>query len=335
MPGATPEPPVVEFAIPAYGDGALLRQAVDGVLRQDAPNWRLTVVDDRAGTEPAGTPGEAAVDTLGAELAALADPRVSYLRNPVNLGINRNFQRCLEVATAELVVLLGADDRPLPDYVRTVTEVARAHPDVDLIHPGVRVIDARGEPHRPVGDRIKAAMRTRVPRGRQVRVTGGERLAASLLRGNWMYFPSIAFRREAAVRHGFRPGYDVVLDLDLYLRMLLDGSRVAMVRRVCFEYRRHAASLSSTEALSGDRFDEELRYFAEVRADLRAAGWNAAARAAGWHVTSRLHALLVAPAALRAGDRARLRRIAAHAFGRTPAVPGQRVAASLPERSTR
>ena len=122
---------VVDDVLPAYGDGALLREAVRSVLAQDVPHWRLTVVDDRADAPP---------DDLGAWLDALGDPRVRYLANPVRLGINRNFQRCLELATAPLVVVLGADDRMLPHYVRVVSEAAARHPDAAWIHPGVRVI---------------------------------------------------------------------------------------------------------------------------------------------------------------------------------------------------
>jgi glycosyltransferase involved in cell wall biosynthesis len=308
---------LVDVMIPAYGDGPLLRQAVDSVLGQDSSRWRLTVIDDYGDppTEPGGHTGAGSVpEPLPEYLAALGDHRVRYLRNPYNLGINRNFQRCLSEADAELVVLLGADDRLRPDYVRTVLEAAERFPDVAWIHPGVRVIDADGRPALPLADRTKAVLRPQAGRGR---VMGGELLTASLLRGNWMYFPSVAFRREIVQDYGFRDGFDVVLDLDLYVRMLMDGHRAVLLGHVCFEYRRHAASLSSAEALSGDRFDEELRYFAQVRARARQLGWSRAARAAGLHPTSRLHALALIPSAIKDGDRALSRRLSWHALGTT------------------
>ncbi|MEJ2579503.1 MAG: glycosyltransferase, partial [Kineosporiaceae bacterium] len=219
--------------IPAYGGGDLLRAAVRSVLDQDSPRWRLTVIDD-GGDDP----------DLSGFLAGLDDDRIRYRRNPDNLGINRNFQRCVDEARADLVTVLGGDDRLLPDYVRTVTEAAEHHPGAAWIHPAVRVIDGDGRPALPLADRIKAVLR---PRVRGARVLGGERLAASLLQGNWMYFPSVAFRREVVQKYGFRPGYDVVLDLDLYLRMLFDGHQAVLLGHTCVEYRRHAASLSSTE----------------------------------------------------------------------------------------
>lgn len=306
---------VVDVLVPAYGDGPLLRTAVASVLDQTAPSWTLTVVDD-------GPADPALVEWV----AGLADPRVRYLHNEENLGINRNFQRCVELAAHDLVVLLGADDRLLAGYVAAVSAAAAAFPQAAFVQPGVRVIDGEGVTVRPLGDRVKSTLAPRV-RGR--RLLGGEQLAASLLRGNWMYFPSVAFRREPLQRHGFRRGYDVVQDLDLYLRMLLDGAQLVLLEEVCFEYRRHAASLSSTEAESGGRFAEELAFLAEARARATERGWPRAARAASTHLTSRLHALARAGSAVRGGRLDTARTLAGLALDvrgralRRPASPGQ------------
>src|SRR5664279_4166137 len=95
----------VDVMVPAYGDGPLVREAINSVLAQDDKHWRLTVIDDAAAIEH----GE-----LEQWLAGLGDSRVRYLANPQRLGINRNFQRCADESTAEWVVILGADDRLLP-----------------------------------------------------------------------------------------------------------------------------------------------------------------------------------------------------------------------------
>jgi GT2 family glycosyltransferase len=296
---------VVDVLIPAYGDSPLLREAVASVLAQDDPRWTLTLVDD---------------GPVDADLAAWClglGSAVRYLHNPRNLGINRNFQRCVDLSTGDLVVLLGADDRMLSGYVAAVIAAADHFRGVAMVQPGVRVIDGQGQPVRPLGDRVKSLLAMRVHGSRLV---GGEELAASLLRGNWMYFPAVAFRRDWLKRHGFRPGYDVVQDLDLYLRLLLDGARVVLLEEVCFEYRRHDASLSSTRAHTGERFDEELSFFHEVHTRMADRGWRRAARAADLHLASRLHSASRAAAAARSGDGRGTRRFVAQALVR-PAGP--------------
>ena len=106
---------VVDVMLPHYGRLDLVQETVRSVLAQDDPNWRLTVVDDS---------GELPDDGLGDWCAGLGDPRVRYLRNRRNLGINRNFQRCVTLVEHELAVIIGSDDLMLPGYVGTVR---RAH----------------------------------------------------------------------------------------------------------------------------------------------------------------------------------------------------------------
>jgi glycosyltransferase involved in cell wall biosynthesis len=269
----------IDIMLPAYGDNALVRETIASVLAQDDPRWRLTVIDD--------APGD-----LKSWVAELGHEKIRYLPNERRLGINRNFQRCADEATEELVMLLGADDRLLPDFVARVHAAAEQHPAVAFFHTNAIVIDENGQPAMPLADKIK-----RLVSIKGGVVTGGERLATSLLHGNWMYFPSVVFRRDVLKKHGFREGHDIVLDLDLYLRILLDGGRVVLFDRPGIEYRRHAASLSSATAGTGARFDEERDYFAETATAMAAAGWPRAARAARWHLTSRLHAAAKALAA--------------------------------------
>jgi glycosyltransferase involved in cell wall biosynthesis len=294
---------LVDITVPAYGDGELLREAVRSVMDQRDDHWRLTVIDDRASTSDT----RALCDWLGSQCG----DRVRVIENPQRLGINRNFQRCFDESSADLVQVLGADDRLLPDFVGRVRDAAIDHPEATWFHTGATVIDGAGRTSAPLADRVKRAVSIRVPSDRTV---GGEELATSLLRGNWMYFPSVVFRREIVAVHGFRPGYDIVLDLDLYLRLLVAGEQCLLFAHPGIEYRRHAESVSSEGADDGSRFAEEIRYFAEVEADMRDRGWPRAERAARLHLTSRLHSMVRAAGLARSGRWNSARRFAGHAF---------------------
>lgn len=270
----------VAVMIPAFGDSSQLREAVRSVLAQDDDGWTLAILDD--GPE----------DRALAEWVRGLDGRIAYRRNDPSLGINRNFQACVDRADGDLLVVMGADDRMLPSYVTVMRRAAARHPGAAWFHPRVRVIDADGRPARPLADRIKARLAIRPPA-----VVAGEQLAVSLLRGNWMYFPAVTFRTDVVRRHGFRNGHDIVLDLDLYLRMIVAGESAVLVDDECFEYRRHDESLSSQQRTTGLRFAEERDYFAEQEHMMRLQGWPRAARAARAHLTSRLHAAAMLPAA--------------------------------------
>jgi hypothetical protein len=288
---------VLDVIMPFHGDPGLLRLAVQSVLDQTSSSWRLVVVDDAYPDQ-----------SVARWFAALYDERVEYHRNPRNLGVNANFQLCLELARAPHVVLMGCDDLMLPRYVETVLAAAGSS-DAAMIQPGVQVIDAQGAPVAGLVDRVKQRLAPDVADRVSV---GGEALASSLLRGAWTYFPAICWRTDVAQGIGFRPGFDTALDLGLIIDVVLEGHQLLLLEETLFSYRRHDRSASSVSR-DDRRFAEESRFFSVLGEDLARAGWPSAARAARLHWTSRLHALAQLPTTVRARDLGRARRLIGHA----------------------
>ena len=282
--------PRFDIMLPYYGDVSLMQDAVRSVLAQDGDDWRLTVVDD--GTEP----------DVPAWFEELADPRVRYLRNEHNLGVTGNFNRCLQLAEYDRVVMMGCDDLLHSNYLRVVRAALAEHPDAAMVQPGVVVIDAAGRPTDTLGDVVKR--RLYAPKEPGSALLAGEDLAAGLLRGNWLYFPSICWRTEAVAAIGFRDDLAVIQDLALVMELLVAGEGLALAPELCFSYRRHAVSESSAKAFTGDRFTEARRFFLETADRLEALGWHRAALAARRHRSTRLHALTLLPGALRSGQTA-------------------------------
>ncbi|WP_124709833.1 glycosyltransferase family 2 protein [Gordonia insulae] len=267
----------IDVMMPFYGDVAQFRQAVTSVLEQTDGDLRLVVVDD---CYPDPEPRE--------WLASLTDPRVEYLRNETNLGVNGNFRRCVELVEADHFVVMGCDDVMLPDYLGTVRALARTHPGASVIAPGVQVIDDQDRVVRPLGDRIKELLTPAAQSGRPV-VLDGEAMATSLYHGNWTYFPSLLWRTGPVREVGFRPGLEIVLDLALLVDLAAAGGALVHDPAVVFHYRRHEASVSSVQAVDGRRFAEENAFFAAEARRCADRGWPRAARAARLHATSRLN----------------------------------------------
>jgi glycosyltransferase involved in cell wall biosynthesis len=273
----------LDIVLPCYGNLPLLKVAVESVLRQDDDRWQLTVVDD--GDDP----------EFPAWFASLNQPRVRYEQNEVNLGVSGNFQKCLDAAKHEYVVVMGADDIMLPNYVRTVLGLTERFPAASIIQPGVEVIGSEGEPAHTLADFTKQHIYR--PKVTGDVVLSGERLVTSLLHGDWLYFPSLCWRTEALASAGFDKRFVIVQDLSAVLRLLEQGAKLVASDTVCFQYRRHALSVSSAGAVRGSRFVEERAFFREMARLMDARGWPRAARAARWHVSSRLHALTMVPTA--------------------------------------
>lgn len=278
----------LDILVPYWGDPALMRETVRSVLAQDNPNWRLTVVDD------------AYPDTVVTDwLRGVDDNRVRVLRNATNLGITANYRQCLSLATEDLVVFLGCDDLLLPTYVDVILDAHRRWPGAAMIQPGVRVVDQSGRPRRSLVDGVK--QRLLQPRTAEPVLLAGEELATSLLLGNWLYWPSLAFRRDALLDIDFRDGLPIIQDFALELDLVCRDASLVFDPAVCFVYRRHSSSASATTLSDGTRFADERTYYALAADQMRARGWRRAERAARMRLTSRAHALTLVPRAV--GDR--------------------------------
>lgn len=260
-----------DILLPYWGDFKLLKQATESVLAQTEQDWHLIVLDDCYPSDEAKK-----------YFATLKDKRVQYHRHKKNLGITNNFNYALKVATAEYCVILGCDDILLPNYL----EVALANIDgADFYQPGVDVIDENGRIYLPMGDRIKRMLQPRKPG-----IYSGEKLAASLCHGNWLYFPSILWKTSTIKKYGFDPQYKIVEDIALVLNIIKGGGKLAFDKTTTFQYRRFSQSLSSTEkGKAGVRFTEEKAIYDKFAKEFQRHDWKKAARAAKWRVTSRIH----------------------------------------------
>lgn len=293
----------LDIFIPYWGSEELLFEAVDSVRAQDDPRWRLTIIDDCYPSE-----------IVAPYFDAIDDERIVYRRNERNVGITENFRRSVQGATASHVTVMGSDDRLLPNYVRVVLDAIAQSPTADVIQPGVRVIGLDGHLQSPLVDRVKQGLLA--PRTQSGRVTlRAEEMATSLIRGNWLYWPSLALRTETARRVDFRDGLLVIQDLALLMDIAFDGGELVFDPTVAFEYRRHEGSASMSMLLDGRRFSQERGYF-HLAADLaHAQGWRRTRRAARARWFSRAHAITEIPAVLRRGTPEGRRALLAHIFG--------------------
>lgn len=270
----------LDIVMPYYGDVAMMKQAVASVLNQTVQGWHLTVLDD---CYPDSGPQEF--------FESIDDDRVTYIRHPENLGAAANYEFAWKLVTGTHVVFMGADDVMLPHYVEAMAAAVAAFPDAAVFHPGVQVIDESGRPVRPLADRVKTMLRPRF--SERYLLPPRQKACTTLLHGDWAYFPSMMWNARHAAQRTSPTQFQVVHDLALLIDVLVRGGDMLLLNDMCFQYRRHGKSMSSTTAWDGRRFDEERAFFSEVGPRLSALGWTRAARAARIHATSRLNAALV------------------------------------------
>lgn len=292
----------LDIFVPYWGDPDYMRLTIESVLAQTDSRWFLTVIDD-AYPDP----------TIEQFVAGIADPRITYVKKPENEGITASFRTSVRLATQDLLAVVGCDDVLFPNYVETILQAHEAHPDADIIQPGVQVIDAAGRPVDTLADTVKQKLLR--PKSSQPILLSGEKLATSLLHGDWLYWPSLTFRTASIRTVEFRDEFLIIQDLALIMDMILQGSSLLVVPTESFAYRRHAESASSTLILGGSRFSGEREYFALAASLAHIRGWRKAEIAARLRLTSRAHALALLPAILKNRDGSGFRLMIRHGLG--------------------
>jgi glycosyltransferase involved in cell wall biosynthesis len=124
--------PQVSVCTPARNSAAYLEAAIDSVLAQDHPDFQLVVVDN------------ASTDETPEICARYEDPRFRVARFEEGVGQAANWNRCLDLATGEYVVLLHADDELLPEFLGRAVGMLEANQDLGLVHCTVQHIDEGG-----------------------------------------------------------------------------------------------------------------------------------------------------------------------------------------------
>lgn len=292
----------LDIFIPYWGDPGYMKETVNSVLAQTSDDWLLTVVDD----------AYASLE-IQEYVTALNDARIKYIRKENNEGITANYRTCVSLATEEIMVILGCDDVLLPNYVETISAAHARFPNAAIIQPGVQVIDEDSVVVNPVVDIIK--QRVVRPHGNGPQLVSGESIAANLMHGDWLYWPALAFRTDRIRAVDFRDGFPIIQDLALIMDMIYAGDQLLIEPTVCFSYRRHSKSASSSKLIDGSRFIGERDYFTVAAAQAHELGWTKAERAAKLRLTSRAYALALVPKALLGRDAKAAATLARHAFG--------------------
>ncbi|GAA2530215.1 hypothetical protein GCM10009860_07410 [Microbacterium mitrae] len=292
----------IEIFLPFWGDPGLLYETVDSVRAQTRDDWKLIVLDDQYPDL-----------TVADYFSALDDDRITYIRNEKNLGITDNYREAISRATTEFISILGCDDLLHPNYLDVIHRTISAFPDVDVIQPGVEIIDEHGVVGTPLVDRVKQGLLApKISNG--VAVLRGEEMATSLIRGDWLYWPSLTFKTETLKRIDFRDGLPIIQDLALLMDIAFQGGALAYTPELAFSYRRHGASASQKTIMDGRRFRDERTYYKKAIALAKQHGFKRTARTARIRLMSRLHAITEIPGVLRHGSRAGLQSTLAHVF---------------------
>jgi GT2 family glycosyltransferase len=130
---AADDGPVVAFCMSTYKRPDFLRQQLETISQQSFTRWQIIISDN----DP---------EASGKEIAhQFNDPRVLYFPNGANLGMIKSFNRSIERAETEYIVMITDDDPVESDMLESFFKVVSAYPGFPIYCGGVRPGKPPGE----------------------------------------------------------------------------------------------------------------------------------------------------------------------------------------------
>ena len=214
--------PRVSVIVPAHDAEAHVGEALSSIRSQTWGDWEAIVVDD------------ASSDGTAELVRGVADPRIRLVESEENRGPAATRNLGVAEASGELVALLDADDRWLPNYLER--QVGR-YDDEERRRPGVGIVGC--DAYVAMGERVATATYL-TGLSRPVREVDVGRM----LRGNAIFVSALVPYEAGQEAGWFDPDLFGTEDHDLWLRILETGRRAIVNHEPLAVYRMAAGSVS-------------------------------------------------------------------------------------------
>ena len=114
-----PDTPIITTIIPTYRRPQMLKRAINSVLRQTFPHFKICVYDNASGDE---------TENLVRKMTQ-KDPRIHYYCHKENIGALKNFQYGLMQVDTPYFSFLSDDDFLLPEFFETAMNGFQRYPE--------------------------------------------------------------------------------------------------------------------------------------------------------------------------------------------------------------
>jgi glycosyltransferase involved in cell wall biosynthesis len=211
--------PAVSIGMPVYNGAEFIRAALDSLLAQSFGDFEL-IISDNASTDETQTI---------CETYARQDSRITYIRQPRNLGAVPNFLFVLRQARGRYFMWAAHDDIWAENWLETLVNAFR--PEDFALRGALHFIWKDGE----VVERCPADYR----RGQYLRFFMGKETTRNARN---MYVYSL-FRREQVMALNFAPLLQDVYSWDyLFVFQMIEKGNLRSIPATYQTYRLHAAS---------------------------------------------------------------------------------------------
>lgn len=246
--------------IASYNYGAYLAEAIESVLRQTVHADEVLITDDCSSDN---------TQEIAEEFVRLHPTRIRYNRNAKNLGIVANFNHSVALTSSDYIVILGADNRLVSNYLEQCgavfgndSAVGVVYTDFYFFGPRARLM-FEGYPVEWKGRVVdNQFFHVVVP---NVRVADPRQLEAR----NFVHGSSMFSRRAFDAAGGYVEKTERPEDYDLFSRMISKGFYAIKCEQTALEYRQHSSDQANIQHMSHATLLHYIEKSRRLEAELR------------------------------------------------------------------
>ncbi len=273
--------PIVSICIPTYNASNHIDRTMASVLYQDHSDREVLIVDD------------ASKDETWQKLQRYSGlPGVRLVRNERNLGIGANWNRCLELAESDYVKYVHCDDICYPDCVSSLAAEAANHPEAALVFSAR---DFLLDDVPPSKANLRHIAYLLAVGAKQKGLNAGKNIGKEILN---LLFPecmnvvgeptaTLIRKRTLLDLGGFDVRYRQLIDIEAWVRILLDHDAVFIPRALC-QWRVHSRQASSVHVAEGRILPELCLLYLKHRDALKTCLESAVFRRFAWSIWANL-----------------------------------------------
>jgi glycosyltransferase involved in cell wall biosynthesis len=260
---ASPDRPLVTFALFAYNQEQYIREAVEGAFAQTYQPLEIILSDDCSVDQT--------FEIMKEMVASYSGPhKIVLRRSSTNRGLSSHFNEVMEASSGDIIILAAGDDISLPERSRLSVQILEEHSDVVSLCSSAFIIDADG---RRTGTKNIVPARLPYLKFSLAELSRARTLGASR-----------AFRRQVFENFGALNTNCPTEDTPLLLRSLLTGNVLNLSEPMVL-YRVHETNLSgrqSVQKISADHIEDQYKSDLDVLSSIGALSDGASKICSKW-----------------------------------------------------
>lgn len=227
--------PLVSIVMACHNEDQYIEEAINSILNQSYSNIELVIIIDGSKDKSAQI----------IKRLATRDKRIEVFENRTNMGLTKSLNRGIKRANGEYIARQDANDSSQPKRIEKQVTFMERNPEIFLCATGILKIDEQG----------KVISISTPP-------TEPDIIEEKLEKTNCIAHSSILFRNEQVL---YREKFYYAQDYDLYLRLLSNKKKIAVISEPLVRFRYSDKSISSSRRKIQLRFAKKALEFYHQR----------------------------------------------------------------------